>query len=269
MPKESALAKRPTQKPIDVQQSSLRSVNEILGYKLLAAEGGIGSCQDFLFDDEHWTVRFVVVDTGKWLPGKRVVVSPVFLDEPDWEGHRIPVALTRKEIEECPEADEHAPVSRQYEIEYYGYHGLPGYWWGGDVWGAYGAPYLLRQGKEVLADEPPVQKGDPHLRAITEVKNYRIETEDEDIGHVEDFILEIPTYVIRYLVVETRKWLPGKRVLLSPLWVDSIRYADSKVKVDLSAEQVKNSPEFDPTEPVNRKYEAKLYDYYGRPKWWV
>jgi hypothetical protein len=62
--------------------------------------------------------------------------------------------------------------------------------------------------------------------------------------------------------------LPGKKVLVAPTWIESVSWSESKVHVVLSRETIKNSPEFDPTVPVNREYEARLYDYYGRPVYW-
>jgi hypothetical protein len=85
---------------------------------------------------------------------------------------------------------------------------------------------------------------------------------------VEDFIIDDATWTIRYIVIDTRNWLPGKKVLVHPDWIDSVSWPEARVKIDLTAEQVRNSPEYDPSAPVNREYEMLLYDYYGRPKYW-
>ena len=248
----------------------LRIINEIVGYTLLAQDGEIGRCHDFLFDDRSWVVRYMVAKTAKWLPGRKVVISPVFLEQPDWVARQFPLRLTREQIEQSPPLDEHAPVSHQYEINYHQYYALPYYWAGQQLWGAYPDPagvvhpiptHSTPEVKEVEAKEG-------HLRSINEVTGYRIAAVDGDIGHVEDFLIDDETWALRYLVVDTRNWLPGRKVLVSPLWLESIRWADKKVYVDLDTESIKNSPEFDPTRPVNRTYETMLYDYYGRPNYW-
>jgi len=105
----------------------LRSIKEITGYVLQAVDGEIGRCKDFLFDDENWTIRYMVADTGKWLPGKKVLISPISLAEPDWTSSLLPVRLSQKQVEQAPELDENAPVSRQYEIKYHQYFGWPTY----------------------------------------------------------------------------------------------------------------------------------------------
>ena len=247
----------------------LRSVKEIYNYILQAEDGEVGRCKDFLFDDEHWTIRYMVADTAKWLPGKKVLVSPISLGEPDWGTEHFPVGLTKKQIEDAPGLDEDAPVSRQHEIRWTQHYGWPYYWEGGGVWGTGGYPNALFSRKDLEAASEEISgAGDRHLRSAREVTGYRIQATDDEIGHVRDFILDDETWTIRYMVVDTRNWLPGKKVLVAPVWINSIDWAENRVKVDLTTEAVKNSPEYDPSAPVNREYEERLYDFYGRPKYW-
>ncbi|MBF0235078.1 MAG: hypothetical protein HQK65_18900 [Desulfamplus sp.] len=114
----------------------LRSVKEIHNYVLQAEDGEIGRCKDLLFDDHFWTVRYMVADTGKWLPGRKVILSPISLGEPDWDFRIFPVLLTKKRIEEAPGLDEDAPVSRQHEILWTQYYGWTYYWGDHYAWGA-------------------------------------------------------------------------------------------------------------------------------------
>jgi hypothetical protein len=247
----------------------LRSVKEIKGYMIQAEDGKIGRCKDFLFDDEIWTIRYMVADTGTWLPGKKVLISPISLGEPDWASHLLPVLLSKKKIEQAPDLDENAPVSRQYEIKYHVYYGWPTYWVGPDVWGLSNnpAPLFAETKKESVKVES--ENGDPHLRSATEVMGYHIHARDGEIGHVEDFIVEDHNWTIRYMIIDTRNWLPGgRKVLVSPTWIDSVDWLENNVKVDLTVEQIRKAPEYDPAAPVNRAYEVKLYDFYGRPKYW-
>jgi hypothetical protein len=248
----------------------LRSVSELFDYVLTAKDGEIGRCRDFLFDDRHWAARYMVADTGKWLPGRKVLISILSLGEPDWTSRHFPVNLTKEQIEESPSLDEDAPVSRRYETEMFDYYHWPYYWAGADVWG--GGPYPLAYAAatpvrkpETAPDEHPEES---HLRSVKEVKGYHIRATDGEIGHVEDFIVDDADWVLRYMVVDTRNWLPGRKVLVTPLWIESIEWAERQVQVDLTKEGVKESPEYDPAQPVNREYEVQLYDYYGRPHYW-
>lgn len=245
----------------------LRSANELRGYVLQAQDGEIGRSKDFLFDDQAWTIRYLVADTARWLPGRKVLISPISLETPDWATHRFPVKLTRSQIQSAPELHEDAPVSRQYETKYYGHFGWPVYWGGPSAWGAweYPAP-LFEAGKP--GETPQTATGDEHLRSVQEVATYNIHATDGDIGSVHDAILDDRSWTIRFWVIDTRKWWPGRKVLIAPDWIEKVSWLDRKVSVNLSRDQLKSSPTFDPNEPVNREYEKRLFDFYGRPYPW-
>ena len=247
----------------------LRELNEITGNVLEAEDGEIGRCKDFLFDDELWTIRYMVADTGKWLPGRKVLISPISLGEPDWNSRLFPLKLTKEQIENSPSLDSDAPVSRQFESKWFGYYGYPYYWGGAGVWGMepYPGPLFSRK-RENAEMGPDAAEGDPCLRSAIEVSGYHIRATDDEIGHVQDFILDDETWTIRYMVVDTRNWLPGRKVLVAPVWINSVDWAENRVNIDLATEVVKNSPEYDPSAPVNHEYEVRLYDFYGRPKYW-
>lgn len=248
----------------------LRSLNEMLNYTIDAADGDIGRCKDFLLDDQFWTIRYVVVDTGRWLPCKKVLISPVALGEPEWHNRLLQVTLNKAQIENSPPLQEHEPVSRQYERRYFDYYNWPYYWTGGHIWGITEYPHLMPV-KPVpkTADTEEEKPGDNHLRSVKEVTGYNIQAADGAVGHVEDYIVDDETWTIRYMVVDTRNWLPGRKVLVAPQWISSVDWIENKVYVNLSREAVKKSPEYDPSQPVNREYEIRLYDFYGRPAYWL
>ncbi len=85
---------------------------------------------------------------------------------------------------------------------------------------------------------------------------------------VEDFIFEDDVWTVRYMVVDTRNWLPGRKVLVSPGWINSISWTERMVGVDLTIEAIKNAPEYDFSTPVTREYEVRLFDFYGHHKYW-
>jgi len=249
----------------------LRSVKGIMNYTVYAEDGEIGKCKDFLFDDELWTIRYMVADTGKWLPGRKVLISPISFGTPEWLSRRFSVKLTREQVENSPPLYEHEPVSRQYERKFFSFYGWPYYWAGRDVWGTVPCPPPMPIHPEKIEDVYEEGDKDPeksHLRSVKEVTGYHIQAADGEIGHVEDYIVDDETWTIRYMVVDTRNWLPGRNVLVAPDWIESIAWTESRVHVNLSTEEVKNSPEYDPAEPVNREYEIRLYDFYGRPAYW-
>ena len=249
----------------------LRSVKSFINYVLEAEDGEIGRCKDLLFDDRQWVTRYMLADTGKWLPGRKVLISPIALGEPDWVSQRLPVKMTQAQVENSPPLDADAPVSRKYEQLYFDHFGWPYYWTGGDLWGAMpyppATPVPLTEKGESLKEEKE-ELEETHLRSFKEVTGYYIEAIDGEVGHAEDFIVDDTSWVFRYMVVDTRNWLPGRKVLIAPHWIEAVTWVENHVKVDLTVAAVKNSPEYDPSQPVNREYEVLLYDYYGRPKYW-
>jgi hypothetical protein len=242
----------------------LRSAKSLHGYTIQAIDGDIGKVSEFLFDDQFWTVRYLVVNTGSWLMERRVLITPAALGQPSWEPQRFPVMLTREQVEKSPDIDTDRPVSRQQEVALHAHYGWLPYW---DMAVPLGSAPIPVPQPAMEVDEIGEQ-GDPHLRSTQAVMGYYIQARDGDIGHVEDFIVDAETWTIRYMVVDTRNWLPGKQVLVSPWWITEVSWDTSRVRVHMERQAIKNSPPFDPATPVNRDYEEQLYDYYGRPKYW-
>ncbi|MFO7871454.1 MAG: PRC-barrel domain-containing protein [Kiritimatiellia bacterium] len=239
----------------------LRSLTELTGYRVAGTDEDLGKVKDFLFDDKKWTVRHMVLDTGKWLPGRQALIAPEALGEADWEEHLLLTKLTKNKIENSPSIEEDKPVSRQQEIELFRYYAWMPYWGAGAT-----APYPEPPAVTVPGEEK--EGGDPHLRSVKQVKGYHVSAADGDAGHIDDFIAEDDTWVIRYIAVDTRKFLPGKKVLLAPWWFKQFNWAEHKTDVGMKQEDIRNAPSYDPSAPVNRKYEERLYDFHGRPKYW-
>ena len=237
------------------------------GFTLKSLDGEIGKVKEFYFDDYHWTIRYLVVDTGDWLTSRQVLISPYALVAVMKEERQISVNLTRKQIENSPSLDTDKPVSLQFEQTYYGYYGWPIYWGGQHMWGAY--PDILRD-REKWSEQARSEKvWDPNLRSTKAVSGSYIQALDGDIGHVADFIIDEETWAIRYLVIDTQNWWPGKNVLVSPQWIERISWNESKVFVNLTREKIKNSPEYNEESLLDRDYEIELHSYYNRPGYWV
>jgi hypothetical protein len=250
----------------------LREVKQLHGAVLHASDGEIGEVEEVLFDDAQWTVRYLVVDTGGWLTGRKVLIPPIALGELDWDRRLLNVNLTRDQVEQSPAAETDKPVSRQWEADYYDYYLWPRYWGGsagsagtGGIW--FPVPIsgsALTPQQE--ADERARHVGDAHLRSTREVTGYEIVALDGHLGHVDDFLVDDSTWVIRYLAVDTRDWWPGKKVLLPPDWIGPTLWPERTVAlaVTVTRDQVRNGPEWHPHEPISPAFEAELSDYYAR-----
>ncbi len=251
----------------------LREASELHGTTVHAMDGEIGRVDEILFDDGHWTVRYLIADTGSWLLGRKVLISPPAFGSMDWTQHTLDVKLTRRQVEESPGVETDRPVSRQWEKEFHDYYSWPYYWAAMGEWGAsYYAGGLLAQPFEHTEQERQ-QPEDPerelmqsHLRSTKEVTGYSISATDGHLGHVDDFIVDDETWRICYLAVDTRDWWPGKRVLLPPEWIGNIQWPERSVSVSVTRDQVRNVPEWDPGQPISRTYENQMLDYYARQR---
>jgi hypothetical protein len=225
----------------------LRIVKELYGAKLGASDGEIGHVKDFYFDDQNWAVRYVVADTGSWLAGRKVLISPHAFGSLHQAGKLLLVNLTRNQIENSPSIESHKPVSRQYEEEYYRYYGWPYYWRGDGLWGVSGFP-ILELPTEPLPSEPANASGsqseraDAHLRSTQAVSGYHLQASDGIIGHVCDFMMDAPSWALRQLVIKTGHRFSGKEVQIPTRAVDRISYPDSTVFVNLTKQAVEQSP---------------------------
>ncbi|MBE4907484.1 PRC-barrel domain containing protein [Bacillus luteolus] len=252
----------------------LHEGNQLKKFDIHATDGSIGTVHDLFFDDEKWTTRYLVVDTMKWLPGRKVLVSPMSIQNVNVPENKVELALTKEKIKNSPDIDTDKPVSKQKEIEVGSYYGYPPYRSiaGTEVGGQYLVPGQLAvslENKKVNFNHDDIEKADePNLRSMKEVTGYHIHAVDGNIGHVEDFIICPITWALRYMVVDTKNWWPGKKVLVSPDWIKDVRWADRKVHVDLSVDTIKSGPEYEKSKFINREFEEELYDKYNKRKYW-
>jgi hypothetical protein len=222
----------------------LQNIKELYGHKLAAVDGDFGHVKDFYFDDKTWVIRYLVADTGSWLTGRLVLLSPHAFSKWDRYETTLHVKLHKKQIQDSPPIESHKPVSRQYEIEYYRYYGWPTYWEGGALWGLGGYPVVLPSSKDEM--EPRLHhRDDKHLQSTHAVTGYHIQAADGAIGSVSGFMVDDKSWAIRELVVETGHWYSGKEILISSGKVERISYEESKVFVSLTKADIQRTAEND------------------------
>ncbi len=235
----------------------LRSLKALDGFKIAATDGELGHVRDIYFDDQKWTVRYFEVDTGGWLSGRMVLLSPAVVAGLDWDEELLRVNLTREQVQNSPGQDSALPVSRQHEMALSRYYGTPFYWQGPFLWGYTGFPSLVDPipwdpSTDQLAgqpvDEEPAE-GDPHLRTKDEVVGYQIEAQDGPIGHVEDLLFRLNDWHIARVVVATRDWLPGRHVLIAPEAITDVSWEEKSVLVSATRAEIEGSPEYDSRRP--------------------
>ena len=303
----------------------LRSLKDLIGYKIRATDGEIGKVDDFYIDDRDWKVRFIVDKTGGWLFGRQVLISTASFERPDWEGKVFPVSITKEQVENSPPIESEKLVSRENEEKLNSYYGWPVHYGGigaaaGSGYAGTAAPtgvgYAGAAGPsgvgftgaavvpgaehatatshagdgyidaaegtgdgyaDTVAPAPTnattmaakeAEPKDEGLRSVDVLTRYDILSESEKTGYLEDFIVDDENWTIRYLVLDTKKLLDGKKVLIAPEWIHDISWSQKHVSVDIPTEKIQNSPDFDISTPITRAYEESIYNYFGRPKYW-
>jgi sporulation protein YlmC with PRC-barrel domain len=251
----------------------LWNASAVKGYAIEANDGRLGTVSDFLFDDTSWLVRWLVVDTGTWLSGRKVLLPLSALGHIDQKLEQFSVRLTKQEIKDSPNIDSDRPVSRQMESHLYDYYGWNPYWSSSMYMGGYMGGYWgglpagppspeIRRREELIAD---IQRDDddPHLRSIAAITGYHIHATDGELGHVEDLFIEDTDWSIHYLLVDTKNWWPGKKVLISPRSTKTIDWTHKLVNLNVDRRKVKDSPAYDTATQVDRPYERRFHLYYG------
>lgn len=234
----------------------LRTLCELKRHAVLARDGEIGRIEQVYFDDQRWIVRYFVVHTGNWLLGRDVLIAPRAVAGVDDENKQIALDLSREQVKNAPPIDRARPVSRHYEVEYHRHYGWLPYW----ETSAFGMPLPLVETPTEAVQAPE----DPHLRDSNEVAGYGLQAADGELGHVHDLVLDDQDWSIRYFVVDTRNWWPGKKVLIAPAWVNRIRWMDRALSVDLTRELIRTAPAYDPAQIIGHDDEVRLYAHYGK-----
>lgn len=217
----------------------LINIKKLYGKKLAAKDGEIGHVKDFYFDEVSWAVRYVVVDTGNWLEGRLVVLSPHAFGHVDGEQDAVPVLLTKARVQDSPPLDNYRQISRQYEQEYYRYYGWPAYWHGGQLWGMGAFPSLMPL--PVPAAPESKEAAEARLQGTRSIEGYRVEAVDGPVGDVADLMLDVSDWSISDVVVEAGHWYAGKKVRITTSKVDRISFDDSAIYVSLARDDIKRA----------------------------
>lgn len=226
-----------------------KNIESLFGFGLRATDGEIGRVRDFYFDDASWTIRYLVVQTGSWLLGRKVLISFASVKKTSCEASAFSVDLNCEQVRNSPDIDTDKPVSRQHELELHQHYRLPVYWVNVpdiDFGGIDSCPIteMEENGDE---DESPSSGvgGNRHLRSAKQVRAYLIHAVDGEIGHVRDFVADLDNGIITHLIVDTGNLLSGRKVLLGTDKIQNIDWLDSEVYVSVSRKDIIDSPEFD------------------------
>ena len=241
-----------------------RRVRDISALTLYASDGQIGSVVELYFDDQNWKVRYLIINTGGWLSGRNVLIAPIAVAGIDDADASMRINLRKDQIEQAPPIEKAKTVSRRYEEAYYKHFRWAPYWQ--PVATVLGNPILHPETPAMNVDEPvlPESPEKSHLRSSEEVTGYGIHAQDGEIGHIEDLVIDQEDWIVRYAEVDTRNWLPGKKVLVPTGRIQQIDWQSQSVAMSLTRHAIQSAPAYDPSMLITPDYEIELFKYYGK-----
>lgn len=238
----------------------IRKVRSLKGLRLKARDDDVGTLKQLFFDDQDWTVRYLLASTGVWFMGREVLISPKSVIEVDQETDGLVVALSCQQIKDSPEFVAGDTLSREYEADFHEYYGLDPYW----QHDSSRVRTPSADAVEARANRDAGQRLAARLRSSDELTGYAIQACDGEVGKVSDLLVDDGAWNVRYIEVDTGKWLAGSRVLLAPAWVGAIDWTGRIVRIPLECAAIRGAPEYTPGRLVDRDYVIRLFAHYGK-----
>ena len=220
-----------------------RTINSLIGCRMEARDGDVGKVDDVYFDDESWTVRYLVLKTDDWLSGRKVLIAPVALLQDGRMTGLFRINLTQDQIRHSPDIDTDKPVSRQQEIELYGHYTWKGYWESGFYAQGIGE---IKEVSNTAQNEKCGNTVDLHLRATSYVTGFHVHGTDGEFGHICNFVIDDRTWKVLNLVVDTGHLPDGKKVLVAVDHIKQMRWSDSEVYLSDTKADIEKSAVFEP-----------------------
>ena len=240
-----------------------RRVQDITKLTLYGVDGQVGTIRGLYFDDQNWAVRYLIVRTGGWLRGRHVLITPMAIGTIDDADASIRINLQKEQINHAPSIESTQSISRRYEQTYYERFQWAPYWqpdttmWGSPI----PSPDASIAGlDESLCGEVPEQS---HLRSSTSVTGCEIHARDGEIGHMKDLVIDDEDWIIRYVEIDTRNWLPGKKVLVQTGRIGPFDRYSRSVTMALTRHAIQSAPPYDPSMLITPDYEVRLFKHYG------
>jgi hypothetical protein len=218
------------------------------GAAMQATDGAIGELADLLFDDQTWQVRWLVVDTGRWLNGRRVMIHPASLARLDMDSASLKVQLTRSQIRNSPLIDTEEHISTEMERSLHRYYGHDPVACGAlfcrePIARAAGSSFGRNHGSVAsMAARQRRNAAQPHLRSLAEVEGYRVRATDGESSFLNNVIVDDEAWCVKSLVIDVPSWFTVRHVVVSVAMVEWFSWPERCIRLALTREAIKCSP---------------------------
>ena len=232
----------------------LIQTSDVWDFRVSAVDGEIGRIHDLQVDDRHWTVSDILVRLGHWLTDRLVIISPDAVVKADGSHHSVQVTLTADQLADAPSAATHPSVSRQHYVAPYHYLGLPLVLGELDLWNP-----AVSVGERYPAQLP---QRDLHLRSLRHLSHYGIEAGGAEAGHVENWLVDVRSWCVPYVVARVGGGSSRKHVLVPVRWLGPISWGACVIYTDLPRDAIIHAPDYQPGRPPDAGYETRLRGWY-------
>lgn len=235
----------------------LQSTAHLIGFSLSATDGEIGKVKDFYFDDNTWKIRYLVVETGNWLFGRKVLIAPHAILHSLEESRTIAVSMTKEQVKNSPDIDTDKPVSKQSEADLYQHYAWPY----GSAGMGYPSAAMITGAAELSNEMDNVEHHyDKHLRSYKHITDYKVYNEDGPVGDTEDFLLNTEDWTLPYLIVHTPVSSSNEKTVIPTRKIRSIDLNTYMVLIDLSTASLASSLKIAPGGFLSEEQQQRLFN---------
>jgi len=221
----------------------LRTIEQLVGLEIVGEDGSIGFLEDLFLEPGSWKVRHAVAFAGEWLSGRWILLPIPLLRSVDPARRVLRVAATRERVAAAPAPETDHAVSCLFEKSLYAHYGC----------GPCGLP------DEAVG----VEAGRSRLLSAEELKGYRVEARDGDVGRLEDYLVAEEAWDIRYLCVATRRWLPGRKLAAPSAWIRLVNWRHRRIVLRRFRDELRQAPGFAGSGGLSAEYSESLEAYFA------
>lgn len=240
----------------------LASLTELRSYYVQGKGGEIGRIEDLCFREDDWIVRYVVVDMEDL--GREALLLSAYLGPFHRDTHTVSADIRREQVQNTPAFDRAQPLTKREEQELHELYGWPGYWWEqehqitplDDLWGD---PLEEPQ----IPEEREQEEEGPQRQFVSDLLDvYGIQSDDGEVGILQDVIVEDENWAISYLVVNVQP--AGHRVLLAADYIQAVDLGARRIYLAVTKDAIVNSPVVSSEQPITPELEQSLREYYDQ-----
>lgn len=216
--------------------------SDLKTYNIDASDGEMGKIKDVYFDDEKWAIRYAVIDTRKWLPGRKVLLSPRSFINLNEANENLEVEYDKETIRNSPSIMDEQAVSKEAENSIIGYYGWSRYWIGNPLWGIENGSLDEPTEEKIMHDQQIDEQQEYDLRSEDETIGFKVHASDGKVGRVADMIYDNEYWKTQYIVVRSSESMVEDQYLVyTPEDIESVDWFEEDIYVKDSLEENKQS----------------------------